>query len=78
MLSKTKILFSGLSIVLMVCLTGYMPDTRIADESINGAWKTKQSTLEQVLLFSDGYFMHTIFDRMNKQFIQSRGGTYAF
>lgn len=78
MLSKTKTFFSGLSIILMVCVTAFAPDTRNADESINGAWKTQQSTLEQVLLFSDGYFMHTIFDRVNKQFIQSRGGTYSF
>jgi len=78
MLSKTKIFLSGLSIVLMVCMTGFVPENRIADESINGAWKTQQSTLEQVLLLSDGYFMHTIFDRVNKQFIQSRGGTYTF
>jgi hypothetical protein len=78
MLRITKTLFSGLSIVLMVCLTGFMPDSKIADESINGAWKTQQSTLEQVLMFSDGYFMHTTFDKVNKQFIQSRGGTYTF
>lgn len=55
MLSKTKTLFSGLSMILMVCLTAFVPDTRNAEESINGAWKTQQSTLEQVLLFSDGY-----------------------
>lgn len=78
MLRKTKLFFSGLSVILMVFLTGFVPDTRNADESINGAWMTRQSTLEQVLLFSDGYFMHTIFDRVNKQFIQSRGGTYSF
>ena len=78
MLSKTKIFLSGLSIALMVCMTGFVPENRIAEESINGAWKTQQSTLEQVLLLSDGYFMHTIFDRVNKQFIQSRGGTYTF
>ena len=78
MLSNPKTLFSGLSMILMVCLTAFVPDTRNADESINGAWKTQQSTLEQVLLFSDGYFMHTTFDKVNKQFIQSRGGTYTF
>lgn len=75
---KIKTLFSGLSIIMMVFMTGFVPDARIADESINGAWKTQQSTLEQVLLFSDGYFMHTTFDKVNKQFIQSRGGTYTF
>jgi len=78
MLSITKTLFSALSIFLMVCLTGFVPVNKIADDSINGAWKTQQSTLEQVLMFSDGYFMHTTFDKVNKQFIQSRGGTYTF
>ncbi|MFA6945121.1 MAG: hypothetical protein WC220_04385 [Pedobacter sp.] len=61
----------------MVFLTGLIPEKKIADLSVYGAWKTQQSTLEQVLLFSDGYFMHTIFDRVNKQFIQTRGGTYT-
>ncbi len=78
MLSKIKILCSGLSMCLMVCLTGFMPDNRIAETSINGAWTVRQGAIEQVLLFSDGYFMHTVFDKANKQFIQSRGGTYTF
>lgn len=62
MLRKIKILFSGLSVIIMLLLNGFIPEKRIEAPSVGGAWKTQQSTLEQVLLFSDGYFMHTIFD----------------
>lgn len=72
MLKKTKFLFLG----LIVCLSSFKSGNSPNSSSINGAWKMSQSTLEQVLIFSDGYFMHTIFDSTNKQFIQSRGGTY--
>lgn len=72
MLKIVKFLFAGLFV-----LTGSFTSGIISDNaSNNGAWKVQEGTLEQVLLFSDGYFMHTIFDTQNKQFIQSRGGTY--
>ena len=76
MLKKIKFLFAGLSVLLMPCLSSFISPENPDESTVNGAWRIQQSTLEQVLLLSDGYFMHTIFDKINKQFIQSRGGTY--
>lgn len=43
--------------------------------ALNGAWMLQNGNEEQVLLFADGYFTHTTYDKVNKQFIQTRGGT---
>jgi hypothetical protein len=45
---------------------------------ITGAWHLLNGTLEEILIFQDGYFSHTTFDKINKQFIQTRGGTYSY
>jgi hypothetical protein len=74
MLKNMKLLFIG----FIACLCGFTPGSSYTKSMINGAWRTQESSIEQVLLLSDGYFMHTIFDQVNKQFIQSRGGTYTF
>jgi len=72
MLKNIKLLVIG----FIVCLSSFKPDNSLNRGIINGAWQTQEGTIEQVLLLSDGYFMHTIFDQVNKEFIQSRGGTY--
>ncbi len=75
---KRNIKLSGsvLSLIVLFSLISFRTVTGPDNSAINGAWKLQQSTLEQVLIFSDGYFMHTTFDKVNKQFIQSRGGAY--
>lgn len=44
---------------------------------ITGAWQIKEADKEQVLIFQDGFFFHTAYDKGAKRFIYSRGGTYA-
>jgi hypothetical protein len=44
--------------------------------SITGAWQLRQGSTEQVLIFQDGYFSHTVFDKSNKQFTSTYGGIY--
>jgi hypothetical protein len=72
MLKKTKLIVIG----LVICLTSFT--TKNSQDPINGAWHTQEDYIGQTLLLSDGYFMHTTFDKINKKFIQSRGGTYTF
>ena len=72
MLKKTKLIVLG----LVICLTSFT--TKNSQDPINGAWHTQEDYIDQTLLLSDGYFMHTTFDKINKKFIQSRGGTYTF
>jgi len=45
--------------------------------TLTGAWQAKSGTVEQVLVFQDGYFSHSIFDKQNKKFIRTYGGTYS-
>jgi hypothetical protein len=74
MMQKTKLLFVG----LVISLTSFTAKNAQNQANLNGAWHFQENTIEQTLLLSDGYFMHTIFDKVNKKFIQSRGGSYTF
>jgi hypothetical protein len=74
MMQKTKLLFVG----LIISLTSFTTKNAQNQDFTNAAWHFQENTIEQTLLLSDGYFMHTIFDKVNKKFIQSRGGSYTF
>ncbi len=50
--------------------------TRIQQHPLAGAWHLQTESIEQVLIFQDGYFSHTVFDKKNKKFISSYGGVY--
>jgi hypothetical protein len=43
---------------------------------LSGAWHRKTGTVEEVLIFQDGYFSHTQYDQKARKFIQTTGGTY--
>ena len=47
-----------------------------AQQAISGAWHLKQGNMEEVLVFQDFYFSHTHFDKANKKFISTYGGSY--
>lgn len=47
-------------------------------DPVTGAWQRKTGGVEQVLLFMDGYFTHTTYDKAAKRFVHTRGGTYTF
>lgn len=44
--------------------------------SLSGAWHLINGSTEQVLIFQDGYFSHTVFDKTNKMFTSTYGGIY--
>jgi hypothetical protein len=47
-----------------------------ADEAqvINGAWYIQSGAEEELVLFADGYFTHTTFNKSSKKFLQTSGG----
>jgi len=49
-----------------------------AQDVLTGAWEkiNNGNSPREVVIFEDGYFMHTIFT--DKEFISTRGGTYSF
>jgi hypothetical protein len=47
-------------------------------DPLAGAWQLKGAGAEHVLLFMDGYYTHTTYDKAAKRFLQTRGGTYTW
>lgn len=47
------------------------------NNSLAGAWHHQDQNIEHVIVFIDGYFTHSVFNKKDKQFHFSRGGTYT-
>ncbi len=45
---------------------------------LTGAWQAKKGSTEYVLVFQDGYFSYSVFDKANKKFIRTYGGIYSY
>jgi len=69
-----KVLLAGLSVLFFIVISSCRK-AFAAGGSITGAWEMQKGSLTHVLLFADGYFTHTTFDKINKNFVQTRGGT---
>ena len=67
------LLLSGVSVLAIVAFTGGPAN----EKELTGAWLLKQGQEEQVLLFADGYFTHTTYDKTARRFVQTRGGSYT-
>jgi hypothetical protein len=46
-------------------------------QSLTGAWQAKQGSNNHILIFQDGYFSYSIFDKDNKKFIHTSGGSFS-
>ena len=68
-------LFSSL-LVIIISVVGFRA-AQNADPQLQGAWQLRNGNEEQVILLADNYFTHTIYDRTNKKFIRTRGGSFA-
>lgn len=73
-----KIGWYALPIAVVVCVMSFSFKTLQNNSIINGAYKLQNGPVEQVLIFNDGYFMHTTFDKSKKLLIQTRGGAYKY
>lgn len=66
--------------ILLVILTIIVLKSSSAQTNstaITGAWKINEADKEHVLIFQDGFFFHTAFNKNSKQFFLSQGGTYT-
>ena len=63
-----------LTLLLLIVVTAFHPPYHTI--SLTGAWHSREGTREETLTFADGYFVHTVFDRTNKQFFYTWGGPY--
>jgi hypothetical protein len=71
---KAKVYTPAILIVTIAMIMGF-PHT-LQQHPLTGAWHLQTESIEQVLIFEDGYFSHTVFDKKNKKFISSYGGVY--
>ena len=44
---------------------------------LTGAWHAKNGSIDHTLVFQDGYFSYSIYDKTNKKFIRTWGGTFS-
>jgi hypothetical protein len=58
-------------------VTGLGFDTSKSQTGLAGAWHAKNGTADHVFIFQDGYFTCTVFDKANRKFIRTWGGTYS-
>lgn len=73
-MKKTLKTTSVWAVLLAALILGFKQPA--SEDSIKGAWSLQKGGFEEVLLFQDGYFTHTVYNLSDKKFIFSRGGTY--
>jgi hypothetical protein len=73
---KKPFLFTITVSALAILLAGFRNGSGSIQQPLTGAWHLQHATIEEVLIFQDGYFSHTVFDKANKKFISSYGGVY--
>ena len=73
---KKLFLAQPVIISLIIILMAFDNRSVSIQQSLTGAWHLQQGNMEDLLVFQDGYFSHTVFDKANKKFISSYGGVY--
>ncbi|PRY48548.1 hypothetical protein B0I27_1147 [Arcticibacter pallidicorallinus] len=66
-----------LGVVLLVVTVLKAASAQLNSTAITGAWQIKEAGIEQLLIFQDGFFFHTAYNRSEKQFVYSHGGKYT-
>ena len=57
--------------------SSFQDSDKLNSDFLAGAWQLKNGTEEQTLLFVDGYFTQTVYDKTGRKFIHTRGGSYT-
>lgn len=73
---KIKLWLLPITTLLLFVITGF--NILQQKDDLTGAWSWQDADGEHVFLLMDGYCTHTTYDKANKKFIQTRGGTYQF
>ena len=69
------------ALILIVAVSSNSPKplqkSASVQTSLTGAWHAMNGTTEYVFIFQDGYFSCSVFDKQNKKFIRTWGGTFS-
>ena len=57
--------------------SGSFQNSPSVQTSLTGAWNAKNGEIDHTLVFQDGYFSYSIYDKANKKFIHTWGGTFS-
>ena len=69
-----KIFFtSAVAMIILIVANSFSK----GQTSLTGAWHAMNGTTEYVFIFQDGYFSCSVFDKQNKKFIRTWGGTFS-
>ncbi|HKZ67616.1 MAG TPA: hypothetical protein VJ111_14720 [Chitinophagaceae bacterium] len=75
-MKKRFLVFFTLTGFIFLLMSFRQQSVPAIQQLLTGAWHLRHATIEEVLIFQDGYFSHTVFDKSNKKFISSYGGVY--
>src|SRR5262245_14972968 len=70
-----KIFNSTIMLTTLIIAAGFYEKN--IQTSFAGAWSAKNGSVDHVLTFQDGYFSYSIYDKSNKKFIRTWGGTFS-
>lgn len=75
---KTIKIISALVLLLSILTFQNMTaNAQSANPALTGAWQIKEGNKEHVLVIQNGFFFHTLFNKIDKEFMFSQGGTYS-
>ncbi len=66
-----------LIVAVSVNTSGSFQKSSFVQSSLTGAWNAKSESTDHVLVFKDGYFSYSTYDKANKKFIRTWGGTFS-
>lgn len=70
-----RLFILSISVILLFIAVSF--NSSEPQTSLTGAWNAKSGTVDHVLVFQDGYFSYSIYDKANKKFIRTWGGTFS-
>lgn len=70
-----KILLACFVFPVLIMLSSFFAEK--TQSSLTGAWSAKKGSNEHVLIFQDGYFSYTIYDKPGKKFMHTSGGSFS-
>lgn len=76
MKTDNKIFVLILLLSAYVIATGFYFKANAENDSLSGAWQLQNNNYEEILLFADNYFSHTKYNKKEKKFEFTRGGSY--
>jgi hypothetical protein len=76
MKSLLKISSFALLFFVAFAATGFVVSQKPVQADLTGAWQLQDESNEGILLFMNGYFSYTSFNKMSRQFKATMGGTY--